>query len=89
MTPRLFSECDGVILNTSQYIENEAIKAWKRWIEPRPLFVLGPLGYMPSAKKTVGCDEDACPEAVAAFLDAALEKYGKHSVIYASISYTL
>ena len=40
---------------------------------------------MPSAKKMAACDEDASPEAVVTFLDAALEKYGKHSVLYVSI----
>ena len=87
-TLRLFSESDGVILNTSQHIENEAIKAWRRWIEPRPLFVLGPLASAPS-DKMVRRNENTSSGTVAAFLDAALEKYGSRSVVYVSDSSTL
>ncbi|THH09130.1 hypothetical protein EW145_g2230 [Phellinidium pouzarii] len=81
---RLFSECDGVILNTSFFVEPHAILAWKRWLEKRPVYVLGPLA-LPIESDTqsdVGRHSEAASHEVEDFLDEVLEKFGENCVVY-------
>lgn len=73
---RLFSECDGVILNTSEHVEPEAVSVWRSWLNPRPLYVLGPL--TPVYKH---CVQEVTNE-VELFLDEMFVKYGENSVVY-------
>ena len=82
---RLFSECDGVILNTSYSIEPEGIAAWKHWLGERPVFSLGPLS--PPAVSDVELPSEDLLYAstdVEKFLDDALLNYGENSVVYVS-----
>ncbi|KAH8119121.1 UDP-Glycosyltransferase/glycogen phosphorylase, partial [Phellopilus nigrolimitatus] len=80
---RLFSECDGVILNTSFSVEPHAISAWKNWLRFRPVFVLGPLApaIEPNIQREQG---QRFSHKVQGFLDEALEKFGENSVVYMS-----
>lgn len=80
---RLFNQCDGVILQSSPYVEAEAIDAWKEWYGSRPVVSIAPLS------QPVGDTEKALYRKfspgfskVEKFLDDAVEKYGEHSIIY-------
>lgn len=79
---RLFNECDGIILNTSQFVESHAISAWKEWLSPRPVFSLGPLAPPVESIELHNEDESSALRDVTEFLETALDRYGENSVVY-------
>ncbi|KLO16953.1 UDP-Glycosyltransferase/glycogen phosphorylase [Schizopora paradoxa] len=81
---RLFSRCDGIILNSSCAVEPAAIRAWGEWCAPRPVFSLGPLASIEEAEGEDFSDTSDIPDHIKVFLDNAVETYGPQSVIYIS-----
>ncbi|KAI5123071.1 hypothetical protein M0805_000505 [Coniferiporia weirii] len=81
---RLFSESDGVILNTSFSVEPQAISAWKKWLGDRPVFVVGPLTPVISPSTQISNESGKIPHDVKGFLDGALGTFGENSVVYIS-----
>ena len=72
-------ECDGLILCSSETIERTAIEAIKGWIPGQLTFNVGTIDF-PLFERAI----DTSPETlrVQQFLDATLEKYGPHSLLY-------
>ncbi|PIL25702.1 hypothetical protein GSI_11452 [Ganoderma sinense ZZ0214-1] len=79
---------DGILLATPDSYEHEAVAVMKEWFmeTSRPAYVCGPL--LPSASKLVAemyeMEESDSSEEVKWFLDAALARFGPHSLLYIS-----
>ncbi|KAI5115708.1 hypothetical protein M0805_003487, partial [Coniferiporia weirii] len=82
---RMLSECDGVVATSNRLYEGPAFDTWQEWYGPRPVIGVGPMS-LPIDTTSLEREKAQSPFAgeVDTFLDKALEKFGKHSVVYVS-----
>ncbi|KAL5530853.1 hypothetical protein ACEPAF_7111 [Sanghuangporus sanghuang] len=78
---RLFTECDGIIMNTSSLLEKEAVDAVQKWFAGRPVICPAAFDFPLFPKKP---DMSQVAIEVNEFMDDALKKHGAHSVVYMS-----
>ncbi|KAI5118935.1 hypothetical protein M0805_003759 [Coniferiporia weirii] len=82
---RTLSECDGVVATSNRIFEGPAFDAWQEWYGSRPVIGIGPMA-LPIDATSLEREKAQSPLAgeVDTFLNKALEKFGKRSVIYVS-----
>ena len=87
----MLADCDGMILTTSEVFEPDAVAELQEWYAEtdRPVFTICPYTSrigddIPDAAKLKA--EEAKSQAFVDFLDAAVKKHGKASLIYVSAS---
>ncbi|KAL5488481.1 hypothetical protein ACEPAI_6599 [Sanghuangporus weigelae] len=82
---RFLVECDGVIHCTNRIFEGATLSKFQEWYGSKPVIAVGPLSPPASAedidrersKSSVG-------EEVEVFLNNALDKFGRNSIVYIS-----
>ena len=84
--PRTLNDSDGTIINTSEAYESVFIETLRSWLSgmSKSFYSVGPttpVDFLES--KTLDKTDDQ--NEIATFLDSALEKYGKESVIFVRI----
>lgn len=80
---RMLIESDGSIHCTNHIYEAPALEAWAEWLKGKPMFALGPVETPRHLAKIHDAREPSNIEIeVQAFLDNALQKHGKNSVVY-------
>ncbi|KAI5117422.1 hypothetical protein M0805_004053 [Coniferiporia weirii] len=82
---RMFSESDGIIAASNRLYEGPVFDVWQEWYGSRPVIGVGPTS-VPADATSLEREKAQSPLAceVNEFLDKALEKFGKHSVVYVS-----
>ncbi|KAI5117418.1 hypothetical protein M0805_004050, partial [Coniferiporia weirii] len=82
---RMLSECDGVIATSNRLFEGPAFDTWQEWYGSRPVVGIGPMAVSIDAT-SLEREKAQSPLAgeVDTFLNKALEKFGRHSVVYIS-----
>ncbi|KAI5117421.1 hypothetical protein M0805_004052 [Coniferiporia weirii] len=82
---RMFSESDGIIAASNRLYEGPVFDVWQEWYGSRPVIGVGPIPPLASAT-SLEREKAQSPLAgeVNEFLDKALEKFGKHSVVFIS-----
>lgn len=83
---RVFRTCDGVILNTSEGYEPEAVQSIKDWFaeESRSVFPLGPLVPLlhDSRTATTELKVSAKSNEIEQLLESVLASHGAKSLLY-------
>ncbi|KAH9849890.1 UDP-Glycosyltransferase/glycogen phosphorylase [Lenzites betulinus] len=77
--------CDGVLLNTTEPYEHEAVAAVRKWYAEtgRPVYVCGPLVPPQSANATANEKQQSNDsDSIQVFLDSTLETSGEKSLLY-------
>ncbi|KAI5117423.1 hypothetical protein M0805_004054 [Coniferiporia weirii] len=82
---RMFSESDGIIAASNRLYEGPVFDAWQEWYGSRPVIGVGPISPLVDVT-SLEREKAQSPLAgeVNEFLDKALEKFGKHSVVLVS-----